>query len=185
MSYFFKEDCNNLDTLKTLVELVSQNGLGRLEVSEGDLTVKIEGKHCPPKPPHHQPGAPCPPPPYVPPMPPMPPMPPVPTGEEPSARVPQPRCQTVVYGAAKVEASAPTGKVVKAPIVGTFYASPSPDKPPYVRVGDTVKKGDVIMIIESMKLMNEVNSEYDGVVKEVLVENGSPVEYDQPIMVIE
>jgi acetyl-CoA carboxylase biotin carboxyl carrier protein len=75
--------------------------------------------------------------------------------------------------------------VVKAPIVGTFYASPSPDKPPYVKVGDTVKKGDVIMIIESMKLMNEVQSDFDGVVKDIMVKDGSPVEFDQPIMVIE
>jgi acetyl-CoA carboxylase biotin carboxyl carrier protein len=75
--------------------------------------------------------------------------------------------------------------VVKAPIVGTFYASPSPDKPPYVKVGDAVKKGDVIMIIESMKLMNEVQSDFDGVVKDIMVKDGSPVEFDQPIMVIE
>jgi len=78
-----------------------------------------------------------------------------------------------------------SGNVVKSPIVGTFYASSAPDKPPFVKIGDTVKKGDVIMIIESMKLMNEVKSAFDGVVKEILVENAEAVEYDQPIMIIE
>ena len=82
------------------------------------------------------------------------------------------------------EAALPAGKVVKSPIVGTFYAAPSPDQPPFVQVGDTVKKGDVILIIESMKLMNEVTSDTDGVVKEILVKNGEAVEYDQPLMVL-
>ena len=77
-----------------------------------------------------------------------------------------------------------SGKIVKSPIVGTFYSSPSPDKPPFVKTGDEVKKGDVIMIIESMKLMNEIQSEYDGVVEQILVSDGQAVEFDQPIMVI-
>ncbi len=77
---------------------------------------------------------------------------------------------------------APVGNIVKAPLVGTFYSSASPDDEPYVKVGDTVKKGDVLMIIESMKLMNEVTSDFDGVVDEILVSNGEAVEYDQPIM---
>lgn len=79
----------------------------------------------------------------------------------------------------------PSGNVVKAPIVGTYYSAPGPDKPPFVEVGKKVSKGDVIMIIESMKLMNEVQSEYDGIVKEILVNNGTAVEYDQPVMIIE
>lgn len=83
------------------------------------------------------------------------------------------------------ETTLPSGNVVKAPIVGTFYAAPAPDKEPFVTVGQQVKKGDVIMIIESMKLMNEVTSEFDGTVKEILVENGNPVEFDQPVMIIE
>lgn len=77
---------------------------------------------------------------------------------------------------------APAGNIVKAPLVGTFYAAASPDEPPYAKVGDTVKKGDVLMIIESMKLMNEVTSDFDGVVDEIFVSNGEAVEYDQPIM---
>ncbi len=78
-----------------------------------------------------------------------------------------------------------SGNAVKAPIVGTYYSAPGPDKDPFVTVGQEVKKGDVIMIIESMKLMNEVQSEFDGIVKEILVENGAPVEFDQTIMIIE
>ncbi len=76
------------------------------------------------------------------------------------------------------------GNIVKSPIVGTFYASPSPEKPAYVALGKKVGKGDVLFIIESMKLMNEVTSEYDGIVEKILVENGQPVEYGQPVMVI-
>ena len=76
------------------------------------------------------------------------------------------------------------GNAVKAPIIGTFYLTPAPDKEPFVKVGQKVKKGDVIMIIESMKLMNEIQSEFDGTVTEILVENGKPVEFDQTIMII-
>lgn len=75
--------------------------------------------------------------------------------------------------------------VVKAPIVGTFYSTPAPGKPPFVKVGDKINQGDVIYIIESMKLMNEVKSEFNGTVKEILVESGQSVEYGQPIMIIE
>lgn len=78
-----------------------------------------------------------------------------------------------------------SGNVVKAPIVGTFYSKPAPDKSPFVQIGTAVKKGDVLMIIESMKLMNEVQSEFDGVVKDILVKDGEAVEYDQPVMIIE
>ena len=74
--------------------------------------------------------------------------------------------------------------MIRSPIVGTFYAAASPDKPPFARVGSRVKKGDTLFIIESMKLMNEIQSEFEGEVAEVLVENGQGVEYNQPIMVL-
>lgn len=73
------------------------------------------------------------------------------------------------------------GKIVKSPLVGTFYAAPSEDADPYVQVGDTVKKGQVLAIVEAMKLMNEIESEYDGTVEEILVENAQGVEYGQPL----
>jgi acetyl-CoA carboxylase biotin carboxyl carrier protein len=74
---------------------------------------------------------------------------------------------------------------VTSPIVGTFYRASSPDKPPYVEVGDVVKKGQVLCIIEAMKLMNEIESETAGKIVQILVENGHPVEYGQPLFVIE
>ena len=73
------------------------------------------------------------------------------------------------------------GKTVTAPLVGTFYASPSPDSEPYVQAGDKINKGDVLCIIEAMKTMNEIESELDGEIAEILVQNGSPVEYGQPL----
>jgi acetyl-CoA carboxylase biotin carboxyl carrier protein len=74
--------------------------------------------------------------------------------------------------------------VVKSPMVGTFYASSSPDDDPFVAVGSTVKKGDVLCIVEAMKLMNEIEAEYDGVVEKVFMSNAQPLEYGQPIFII-
>lgn len=77
------------------------------------------------------------------------------------------------------------GNVVKSPLVGTFYAAPSEDVQPFVKVGDTVKKGQTLAIVEAMKLMNEIESEFDGVVTEILVENEDNVEYGQPLFRIQ
>ena len=82
-------------------------------------------------------------------------------------------------------APAKRGTVVPAPIVGTFYRRPSPDDDPYVEVGDTVEEGDVLCLIEAMKLMNEIECETPGTIKEILVEDAEPVEYEQPLFVIE
>ena len=82
------------------------------------------------------------------------------------------------------EAALPAGNVVESPLVGTFYSAPNPDSAAFVKVGDSVKKGQVLGIIEAMKLMNEVESEYDGVVKAILVENEQMVEYGQPLFII-
>lgn len=157
--------CNlTLEEIGTLAETLDKNNLERIKIKNGDCEIILEAKRkCPP--PHH------------PPMPPM------------GAPVMQPMVNvtaaaaTEVASAPKAEA-VPEGNVVKSPIVGTFYAAPSPDKAPFVKVGDKVKKGDVIMIIESMKLMNEIQSDFDGTVAEILVENGTAVEFDQPIMII-
>lgn len=78
--------------------------------------------------------------------------------------------------------SAPSGgKLVESPLVGTFYAAPAEDAAPFVAVGDTVKKGQTLAIVEAMKLMNEIEGEFDGIVEEILVENGQAVEYGQPL----
>ncbi|GHA75062.1 acetyl-CoA carboxylase biotin carboxyl carrier protein subunit [Formosimonas limnophila] len=88
--------------------------------------------------------------------------------------------------AAAVEAApaAPTGHQVKSPMVGTFYGASSPGAAPFVAVGDTVKKGQTVCIIEAMKLLNEIEADADGVIKQILVENGQPVEFGQPLFVI-
>jgi len=77
------------------------------------------------------------------------------------------------------------GNVVKSPVVGTFYASSAPDKEPFVTIGKKVKKGDVLYIVESMKLMNEITSDFDGVVTQIIAQNAQAVEFGQPIMIIE
>ena len=86
--------------------------------------------------------------------------------------------------AAQPEEESYSGTVVSAPLVGTFYAANAPEEPPIVSVGDTVTKGQTLCIIEAMKLLNEIEAEEDGVIKEVLVENGQPVEYGQPLFIL-
>ena len=83
------------------------------------------------------------------------------------------------------EISKPSGNIVKSPMVGTFYLKPSPTSEPYVEIGKTVKKGDTLCIIEAMKLMNEIESEYQGKIKEILVEDGKSVEYGTELFIIE
>ena len=150
-----------IEFIQQLAELVKEKDLGEITVADGEEVVTIKGKKCPP-----------PPPPMGAPVPPM----GMPAG------MPMPVQQAAASGSSAE--SVPSGNVVKAPIVGTFYAASAPDKPPFVTVGKRVKKGDVLMIIESMKLMNEVQSDFDGTVAEILVNNGQAVEFDQPIMII-
>lgn len=86
---------------------------------------------------------------------------------------------------APAAAAAPSGKPVRAPIVGTFYTASSPDSANFVKVGDKVKVGDVVCIIEAMKLMNEIESDVAGTVVKILVDNATPVEYDQPLFLVD
>lgn len=147
----------DLDTVKKLAELVKKNDLGEITVTDGDKRITVKGRvHCAPPAPAF---------PQVPPMPPM------------------PQMQAAAPEAPKAEEKA-EGSEVKTPIVGTFYAAPSPDSEPFVKVGSQVKKGDTIFIIESMKVMSEVQSEFDGEVKKILVQSGDPVDFDQTVMVI-
>ena len=92
--------------------------------------------------------------------------------------------KTVQNTASPSFAEEPEGNIVKSPLVGTFYAAPSEDAPDFVKTGDKVKKGQVLAIVEAMKLMNEIESDFDGEVAEILVENGQPVEYGQPLFVV-
>jgi acetyl-CoA carboxylase biotin carboxyl carrier protein len=86
--------------------------------------------------------------------------------------------------AAAPAAEAPTGHQVKSPMVGSYYSSPSPSSPAFIEVGQTVKKGDVICIIEAMKMMNQIEADKSGTIEAILVENGSPVEFDQALVTI-
>ena len=98
--------------------------------------------------------------------------------------IPQTPQNTPTHEAPKEKSQTKTTEI-KSPMVGTFYRSPSPDKEPFVKVGDIIRKGDHICIIEAMKLFNEIESEYDGKVLKVLVEDAKPVEYEQPLYLIE
>ncbi|MDR6446183.1 acetyl-CoA carboxylase biotin carboxyl carrier protein [Paraburkholderia terricola] len=151
----------DLRKLKTLIDLVSESGISELEVTEGEGKVRIV-KNAPPV--YVQPSASYAPQ-YAQPAP--------PGGEAPAAAAP-----------AIPAAAAPQGHVVTSPMVGTFYRAPSPGADPFVQVGDTVKEGQTICIIEAMKLLNEIESDASGVVKEILVENGQAVEYGQPLFVV-
>ena len=149
----------DLETIEKLADIINKKELSELTIASGENTITLKGKKA---------------------MPPMP-MPVVAAAAPAQAAAP---VESTLSASESSMAAEVRGKIVKSPIVGTFYSAPSPDKPPFVKVGDTVKKGDVIMIIESMKLMNEIQSEYDGVVEQILVSDGQAVEFDQPIMVI-
>ncbi|MCS6944522.1 MAG: acetyl-CoA carboxylase biotin carboxyl carrier protein [Sutterellaceae bacterium] len=154
----------DLRKLKTLIELVAESGIAEIEVTEGEDKVRIV-KY--PAPPAFAPLPVAPPPPAVPTV--------IAAPTPPAASTPPPP---------PVEAEAPKGHVVKSPMVGTFYRAPSPGAKPFVEVGQSVKPGDILCIIEAMKLLNEIECEVSGEVKEILVENGQPVEYGQPLFVI-
>ncbi len=149
----------DLDTIEKLADIVNRKELSEITIVDDGREITIKGKKCPPPPPAPM-G-----------MPPVGMQMPSPAPAAENITAPQP---------------APTsGKQVKAPIVGTFYSAPSPDSQPFVSVGDKVKKGDTIFILESMKVMSEVQSEFDGTVREILVKNGDPVEFDQTVMILE
>ena len=145
----------DLRKLKKLIDLVQESGIAELEITEGEEKVKIvKGGVV-----VSAPAAALPPVAEVKPA--------------PAAAAPGPEPE-----------AAQEGHVVKAPMVGTFYRSPSPDAKAFVEVGQAVKEGDVICIIEAMKLMNEIEADASGVVKAILVENGQPVEYGQPLFIL-
>ena len=111
----------------------------------------------------------------------------IPAASVPAAPAPAPAGTApaaATAGGATAEDALPAGNIVKSPLVGTFYAAPSEDAAPFVKVGDSVKEGQVLAIVEAMKLMNEIESDFTGIVKEILVENGEAVEFGQPLFVI-
>jgi acetyl-CoA carboxylase biotin carboxyl carrier protein len=148
----------DLRKLKKLIDLVQESGIAELEITEGEEKVKIvKGGTISVS--QAAPAAPLPP--------------AAPPAAAPPVTAPAPEAAPVQEG-----------HVVKAPMVGTFYRSPSPDAKVFVEVGQSIKEGQTICIIEAMKLMNEIEADASGVVKAILVENGQPVEYGQPLFIL-
>lgn len=151
----------DLRKLKKLIDLVQESGISELEVTEGEEKVRIV-KHGAPVAAHAVAHLPAPP-----------------------ATIPAALSATPAAQAASPPAEAlPEGHVVKSPMVGTFYRAPSPEAKNFVELGQTVAEGDPLCIIEAMKLMNEIDSDAGGVIKAILVDNGQPVEYGQPLFVV-
>ena len=160
----------DLRKLKKLIDLVQESGIGEIEITEGEERVRIaRGGHVSvtPAAPVHAPGAATP---------------PAASAALPAAPSPAPGAAA---GPAPAEPSAgEAGHAVKSPMVGTFYRAPSPEAKPFVTIGETVKEGQTLCVIEAMKLMNEIEADAAGVVKAILVENGQPVEYGQALFII-
>ncbi|HEY1077646.1 MAG TPA: acetyl-CoA carboxylase biotin carboxyl carrier protein [Fontimonas sp.] len=151
----------DLRKIKTLIELVEQSGISELEVREGEESVRIARQTL---------AAPVQ---YV-------------AAPAPSAApAPAPAAAAASAAPAAPASNPDNRKIVRAPMVGTFYRSPSPAAKPFVEVGQTVKAGQALCIIEAMKMLNQIDAEISGVVVEILVENEKPVEFDQPLFVIE
>jgi acetyl-CoA carboxylase biotin carboxyl carrier protein len=150
----------DLRKLKKLIDLVQESGIAELEITEGEEKVKIVKGGVVSVAPA--------------------------TGASPSAAPVAEAAPAAAAAAPAAEAPPATqeGHVVKAPMVGTFYRSASPDAKPFVEVGQAVKEGDTICIIEAMKLMNEIEADASGTIKAILVENGQPVEYGQPLFIL-
>lgn len=147
----------DLRKLKTLIDLVADSGIAELEVTEGEDRVRI-AKFSP--------------------------APAAPAAAATTVQVPT-ALGVAANGTTAQLAAEPEGHVVKSPMVGTFYRSPSPGAASFIELGQSVKPGDTLCIIEAMKLLNEIEAEVGGTVKQILVENGQPVEYGQPLFIIE
>jgi acetyl-CoA carboxylase biotin carboxyl carrier protein len=148
----------DLRKLKTLIELVESSGIGELEIQEGEERVRIT---------RAGPSAPHP-----------------PALAHAVAAAPVASAPATAPAPAPAAAPEPEGHAVKSPMVGTFYRSASPGAKPFVDVGDAVQEGDTLCIIEAMKLMNEIEADASGVVKAILADNGQPVEFGQPLVII-
>lgn len=147
-------DVVDLRKLKTLIDLVQQSGISELEITEGEERVRISRG--------------------------------VPT-IAPPAGAPPAQAVTIAPALAAAPAGAeaePEGHVIRSPMVGTFYRASAPGAKPFVEVGQEVKSGQTLCIIEAMKLLNEIETDRDGVVKAVLAENGQPVEYGEPLFIL-
>lgn len=144
-----------IEEIRSLAKIMEESGLTGMEISDKDLKIRLEKRPAPPA------------------------VPAAPFSASPGG-VPA-ALQENSSAAPKLAQDTQTYREIKCPMVGVFYASPTPESEPYVRVGSNVKKGDIICVIEAMKLLNEINSDQDGEIAEVCVENGSVVEYGQTL----
>jgi len=145
--------------VKKLIELLEESGIDELEIHEGEESVRISRHSQQPAAPQY----------YAP----------------PPAAAPAPAAAAAPAApAAEAAPAEPSGHLVRSPMVGTFYRSPSPAAGSFVEVGQTVKAGDVLCIVEAMKMMNHIEADKSGVVQSILAENGQPVEFDQPLFSI-
>ncbi len=149
--------------IKKLIELLEESNIGELEIKEGEESVRIARNSGTVQ--------------YV--NAPMQGYAPAPAQQ---AAAPAPAAAPVA--AAPVAAAAPTGHSIKSPMVGTYYSAASPGSAPFIEVGKAVKVGDVICIIEAMKMMNQIQADKAGVIEAILVQDGNPVEFDQPLVII-
>ena len=148
--------------VKKLIELLEESGIAELEIREGEESVRISrggGVQA------------------------------APAAPAPAPQAPAPQSAPADVGAPPEAddqgGGLPSGHVIESPMVGTFYRASSPSSPPFVEVGQNVKAGDTVCIIEAMKILNQIEADVSGTVKAVLVENGSPVEFGEPLIVIE
>jgi acetyl-CoA carboxylase biotin carboxyl carrier protein len=159
----------DLKIIKNLLNLIAESEVDEVSIEEGDFKIKVKKKaeqehpSYPSMPMQYQ----------IPAMPQQP--------VQPSAQ-PQAGDEAQANESGKKEEV--SGNVIKSPIVGTFYRAPSPDADPFIQVGDQVEKGQTLCIVEAMKIMNEIESEFSGEVKKILVEDAEPIEYDQPLFII-
>ena len=148
--------------IKKLIELVEESGIAELEITEGEESVRINRNNMSAGPAYAQ---------YAP--------------QQFAAPAPAAPAQAAPAVEADATPAAPAGHQVKSPMVGSFYSAASPEAAPYVEVGSKVNVGDTLCIVEAMKMMNQIESDKAGTVKAILVENGEPVEFDQPLFIIE
>jgi len=151
----------DLRKLKKLIDLVEESGISELELTEGEESVRISRQGQVMQQPQQ----------YTIPQQPTPPA--------------QNQVPTPTASADTEDVAQETGHALTSPMVGTFYRSSSPEADPYVEVGSSVKKGDTLCIIEAMKLLNEIEADRDGIIKKIMVENAQPVEFGEPLFIIE
>ena len=146
--------------VKKLIELLEESGIAEIEITEGEESVRISRHGAQPQMMMQAPA-------------------------QVMAAPAAPAAAAPAVAAAPAAAALPAGHAVKSPMVGTFYRSPSPGAKAFVEVGQTVKEGEVLCIIEAMKMMNQIESDKAGFVKAILADNGDPVEFGQPLFIIE